>query len=311
MGRLRDFFTRRAWSLGSFDLDIPADASIPHLGPRDHQLFVSKSGQFTATEQWLATLGATFGDDFTLMWDDQFRAIGGQSHVDHWRMQYVFTRASYAMIVLMDTQEWTSRGQDMEIEDVMGRAMPVALCRTEPFASREMNERFETMLTGPSRHAPRCFMQCFDLCAPAAERELPRLATWIRSVAIPPVPLPASFKAGQTEEVRVRLWVPDESRQQPVDWSACQPRFVCNYGPHFVQLGTRVPYASKPGQLIFPVTPTGVAGEIRADITLPSRGVGHAVLTVGEPQASYAGEVGGLQANRLSDLFLWWDFVVE
>jgi hypothetical protein len=306
---LRDwflFFARDIWRAGSWDV------SIPSFGPLERQVFVSKSGQFGATQQWISTLGAAFGDEFNLMWDDQFRLLGGQSYHDHWRLQFDFTRVSHAMIVLMDAHEWTSRGQDIEIEDALGRGMPVAFCRAEPFATPQMNERFEGIRASSMPSSSRCFVRFFDLCTPDADREVRRLARWITDVAIPPLRLPFVFEPAQSEEVRATLWVPGDRRQQPVDWTLYRPRFVFNYGAHFVQLGTRIPYASKPRQFVFPAIPTDVAGEIRASITLPSHGVGHAVLTVGEPQTSYAGADGGLcAADERSNLFLWWDFVVE
>jgi hypothetical protein len=115
------------------------------FGPSDHQIFVSKSGEFREFRDWINILRSKLDKCFNLIWDDEFRVLGGQGYYDHWRLQFEYTRASYAMLVLMDPNKGTSRGQDVEIEDAMGRGIPIAFCRTQKFATNQLNESFRNM----------------------------------------------------------------------------------------------------------------------------------------------------------------------
>jgi hypothetical protein len=104
------------------------------------------------------------------------------------------------MLVLLDPQEWTSHGQDVEIEDALGRGMPVALCRTGPFAATQFSESFKTMLVASDKqNATRSFVGCFDFYERDLKLELSRLNAWMNRFAAPPLKIPDLFVAGQPQ----------------------------------------------------------------------------------------------------------------
>jgi hypothetical protein len=300
---------RFAWLDPRNWLHLP-DVTGVALLPARRQLFISKSGSRQDSDHWITMIRSAAGAHFNLMWDDQFRVIGGEDHRDHWRKQFDFTRASYAMVVLMDPAEWVSRGQEIEGEDALGRRIPLAMCRVEPFESQGNNDLFLRLTRGPEEKARYRFIRYFDLAGADVDTQLARMTRWLRQVACAPPELPFCFDAGRAKDIRAVIRIPDGDRWRAMDWGAHRPQLVANYGSHFAQLGTSVPYGSRPQQLVFDVNTSGGAGEIRATVTLPSAGVGHMALTIGEPQPSYAYDDGGLMADRSRDLLLWWDFVV-
>jgi hypothetical protein len=98
-----------------------------------------------------------------------------------------------------------------------------------------------------------------------------------------------------------------------MNWSQHSPLLVFNYGNLLVQHTDRIPLPSKPKQIIVPLVSTDVAGEVTAEVVLPSGGSGHAVLTIGQPATNYAWDDGGLNVStdQRNDVFLWWDFRVR
>jgi hypothetical protein len=293
---------------GSFGVPDP-------FGPRDRQVFVSKSGQFPEFQKWMSILESRLGKRFNLISDDDFRPLGGDGYYQDWTIQFRFTRASYAMLVLLDLVEWTSRGQDIEIEDAMGRGMPVALCRTASFTTQQLNQRFrDSLMAYDNRNSPRSCLEYFDFCEREVELELSRLDAWVNRFAVPPLRIPNQFVAGQPEVFRVTLRTPNGQDWEPVDWSLHHPLLVFNYGSTLVQHGSRIPRTSAANQIIVPLLPTEVTGEITAaQLVLPSSGSGHVVLTIGPPADNYAWDDGGLNVSvdQRTDIFLWWDFFVR
>lgn len=305
MSRLRNFISDLF--SGSFGVSFP-------VGPRDRQVFVSKSGRFPEVQKWMSILQSKLGERFNLICDDDFRPYGGDGYYQDWAMQFRYTRASYAMLVLFDLAEWTSLGQDIEIEDALGRGMPVALCRTAPFTAQHLNERFKNLLrVYDNRNSARSFIEYFDFCERDLELELSRLDAWVNRFAAPPLSIPNQFVAGQPEVFRVTLRTPNGQDWNPMDWIPHHPILVFNYGSILVQHGSRIPPTSKANQIVVPLIPTDVAGEITGQCVLPSSGSGHVVLTIGPPANNYAWDDGGLNVSmdQRNNVFLWWDFFVR
>lgn len=277
--------------------------------PKERQVFVSKSGHFKEVQEWAGILQSNLGNHFNLITDNYFRPLAA----DQWVAQFIYTRASHAMLVLLDPEEWTSHGQDVEIEDALGRGMPVALCRTGSFAARQFNESFKKMLVASdNQNAPRSFVAYFDFYERDLKLELSRLNAWMNRFAAPPLKIPDLFVAGQPQLFREAVRVPEDGSWKWMNWSQHSPLLVFNYGNLLVQHTDRIPRPSQPKQIIVPLASTGVPGEVTAEIVLASGGSGHAVLTIGQPATNYVWDDGGLNVSmdQRNDLFLWWDFRV-
>ena len=186
--------------------------------------------------------------------------------------------------------------------------MPVANCRTSPLQNKDENRYFDHLLKFGNRQYKWFLNSFFDLCSDDVELELCRLTAWIDKVATAPLQLPYSFKSNQTSAFRVRISVPDGDGQKDIDWSTCPalPILVFNYGERLVYNENRARSTwdwPEHRQVVFPVSPTGIPGELEGEISLPCEGFGHALLTLGEPATRHKA--------KTEDLFLWWDFFVD
>jgi hypothetical protein len=271
-------------------------------------IFVSKSGSFPADAMWpLFKLRAKFGLQ-SAMTDADFR-LGQDPLAIHegWQSQFQVTRDCNVMVVLLDPVQWTSDGQDVETEDASGRGVPLALCRVLPFRSEDDNDRFVRLVArgGPSGHR-WSLLGFFDLCR---GEDVERLLTWVeRAAAVPPPRIPAAFQSNVPTPFTARIRVPEKDVWDYMDWSGDTPvpQLVFNYGERLVRderKARREWEWPEKRQVVVPLTATAVRGELAGTITLPHRGFGHALLTIGPPTDK--------NHSRPEDRLMWWDFFVD
>lgn len=306
---------RKAWSrlTDFFDFSLPS-LSFDGISPLDRQLFVSISSKAQDAEHWIEIFRGRMSPRWNLMSQNDFRPWTDDIDPHCWWEQFPRTRASYAMLVLTEPEEGTSQGQDAEIEDAIGRGIPIAVCRTSDLRSTALNRMFATQLSAHPQPKPDPWscVEHFDFYERDTNQELARLETWVDRFAVPPLALPLDLVAGELYPFRATIRVPHENGWSPVDWQQFSPLLVFNYGLLFLAPTSilRSKTCDQKGQIVIPLRSTNIPGEITADIVLPSKGFGNAVITVGQPRENYAGPLGGLVAAA-PDLVLWWDFHVQ
>jgi hypothetical protein len=296
-----------------FDFTIPS-FSFGTATPVDRQIFVSISSKAQDAEHWIEVFKTQMGARWNLMSQNDFRPWTEDIDPNCWWEQFPRTRASYAMLVVTEPEEGTSEGQDVEIEDAIGRGIPIAYCRTSNFVSAVLNKNFTTQLLTHKqpKSQPWSCIEYFDFHERDVNLELARLGAWVDHFAAPPLRLPANLVAGERHPFRATLQVQDEDGWRPVDWRLLSPKLVFNYGMLFVARTTVLSLRTckEKRQIVIPLTATDIPGEITAEVVLPTDGFGNAVITVGTPKENYADESGGLIADN-KDVLRWWDFHVK
>jgi len=296
-----------------FDLRLPL-FSFPDSLVRDRQIFVSISSKNQDAERWIHVFKTQMGARWNLVSQNDFRPWTDDIDPNCWWEQFPVTRASYAMLVVTEPEEGTSEGQDAEIEDAIGRGIPIAYCRTCNFSSAAQNQAFTAQLLTHKqpKSNPWSCIEYFDFLERDVNQELVRLEAWVDQFAVRPLKFPASLVAGEAHTFRATLRVQCEDGWHPVDWQKFSPQLVFNYGMLFLArtavLSLRT--CKEKRQIVIPLSATDTPGEITAEIELPASGFGNAVITVGTPKENYADEYGGLAAGN-QDVVRWWDFHVQ
>jgi hypothetical protein len=167
------------------------------------------------------------------------------------------------------------------------------------------------ILRAPDPNTPHSCIEYFDFYERDVEMELDRLGAWVNLFAASPLRLPEQFVVGQPKMFTAIVRVPDGPRWKPMSWLSYRPLLVFNYGHILLQHGSRIPETCEEMQVVVPLVATEVAGEVTGEVVLSSSGLGHVVLTIGEPAKTYAYPDGGLASERKSDILLWWDFSVS
>jgi hypothetical protein len=310
VSKLRKGFSRLT---SFFDFRLPSFSFDTNLF-RDRQIFVSISSKAPDAEHWIDVFKTQLGERWNLVSQNDFRPWTEDIDPNCWWEQFPVTRTSYAMLVVTEPEEGTSEGQDVEIEDAIGRGIPVAYCRTCNLGSAAQNQAFKTQLLAhqqPQSGSWSCF-EYFDFLERDVKQELARLDAWLDRFAGPPLVLPANLVAGEAHAFRATLQVQDETGWHPVDWRQFSPLLVFNYGMLFVARTTVLSLRTckEKQQIVIPLSATDTPGEITADVVLPTDGFGNAVITVSVPRENYAHEYGGLIADS-KDVVRWWDFHVK
>lgn len=310
MSRLRSAFSRLT---SFFDLRLPS-FSFPESLTRDRQIFVSISSKDQNAEHWIHVFKRQMSGNWNLVSQNDFRPWTDDMDPNCWWEQFPVTRASYAMLVVTEPEQGTSEGQDAEVEDAIGRGIPIAYCRTCSFRSAVQNQTYTTQLLTHKqpKSNPWSCIEYFDFVDRDVTQELARLGAWVDRFATPPLKLPANLVAGEAHSFRATLRLQNENGWEPVDWRQFFPRLVFNYGMLFLAR-TTVPAlrtCREKRQIVIPLSATDTPGEISAEVLLPTDGFGNAVITVGVPKENYADESGGLSASN-KDVVLWWDFHVK